>query len=156
MEITPAEVTAAAAFAGILFTVGGYLWGHGKGQGKQLRDLGDLAEKVSSCKSALTIMDNNFKGCQLASSSIGATSKTRLEEFKQQLARQEDELKKLDATITEHHMNRDIHTDYEWRHTIIGRFDSLEKALETRIETFQGAIMHRIETLEKTIKNGKL
>ncbi len=49
---------------------------------------------------------------------------------------------------------RDVHTDSEWRATMLGRLDTLAASFETRMLSFEAVILDKIGGLERAVKNG--
>jgi hypothetical protein len=149
--MTPSEWT---AVVGVLFTAGGLIWGHGLGAGKAKKQIEDMSGSLKACSTELATIKANFQNCQLKSAQNTTEAHTAIGAVR-------TDLTQLQATVNDHftefidHMGRrDVHTDAEWRATILGSLDSMTTSFDSRMSTFQEALLNRIGSLEKAVKNG--
>lgn len=149
--MSPGEWT---AIAGALFTVGGFLWGRGYGAGEMKKQLENVTSALELLKTEMETMQTNFQNCRIQSAQNTAKAQTAIDGVQTDVERIAETEKEHFAEFIGHMGRRDVHTDSEWRATMLGRLDSLASSLETRMLSFEKVILDKIGGLEKAVKNG--
>jgi hypothetical protein len=143
-----------AAIAGVVFTGGGFLWGRGFGAGAMKKQLEDLSSALDLLKGEMDTMRQSFQDCRLQSSQSLTKAQSAVDGVQVDVDKIADIEKEHFSEFMNHMSRRDIHTDSEWRATMLGRLDSLATSFETRLLAFEKVILDKIGGLERTIKNG--
>jgi hypothetical protein len=142
-----------AAIAGVLFTSGGFLWGKGYGAGSMKKHVDDLASALELLKSEMETMRISFQNCRLQSTQNLTKAQSVIETVQIDLDKVVIIEKEHFSEFMNHVGRRDVHTDSEWRSTMLGRLDSLASSFENRMLSFEKAIIDKIGGLEKAVKN---
>jgi hypothetical protein len=143
-----------SAVAGVLFTAGGFLWGKGFGAGVMKKQLENVTSTLELLKSEMEGMQVNFQNCRLQSAQNTTKAQSAIEGVQIDIDKISDAEKEHFSEFMNHMSRRDVHTDSEWRATMLGRLDSLASSFETRLLLFEKVILDKIGGLEKAVKNG--
>jgi hypothetical protein len=143
-----------AAITGVVFTIGGFLWGKGFGAGQLKKQLEDVTASIDLMKGEMEVMQDNFQKCRLQSTQNLTKAQSAIEGVQGDLDKISDVEKEHFSEFMNHMSRRDVHTDSEWRATMLGRLDTLSSSFETRLLSFEKVILDKISGLEKTFKNG--
>lgn len=149
--MNPSEWT---AVAGVLFTAGGFLWGRGYGTGEMKKQLENTASTLDLLKAEMEAMQKNFQNCRLQSTQNLTKEQTAIEGVQVDVDKIAEVEKDHFSEFMNHMSRRDVHTDSEWRATMLGRLDTLASSIETRLLSFETVILEKIGGLEKAVKNG--
>lgn len=149
--MTPGEW---AAVAGFLFTVGGAVWGHGLGRGRNRTQLKAMAGTLLECSQKLEVVQKNFIECQRNSTDFRARAGVHTQETEREVQQLRITMAANAAQLLAHATDRGVHTDQEWRSTMISRLEAIAAGISTRLASFEGSISGRIGALEKAFKNG--
>jgi hypothetical protein len=143
-----------AAIAGVLFTAGGFLWGKGFGAGELKKQLENVTSALDMLKSEMETMQKNFQNCRLQSTQNLTKAQSAIEGVQNDIDKTAAVEKEHFSEFMNHMSRRDVHTDSEWRATMLGRLDTLASSFETRLLSFEKVILDKIGGLEKAVKNG--
>lgn len=143
-----------ATIAGVLFTGGGFLWGKGFGAGALKKQLENVTSALELLKSEMATMQTSFQNCRIQSAQNTAKAQTAIDGVQFDIEKIADAGKEHFAEFLNHMSRRDVHTDSEWRATMLGRLDTLSASFETRLLSFEKVILDKIGGLERAVKNG--
>jgi hypothetical protein len=143
-----------AALAGVLFTAGGFLWGRGFGAGQLKKQLENVTSALDLLEAEMEAMQKNFQNCRLQSTQNLTKAQSAIEGVQVDVDKIADIEKEHFSEFMSHMSRRDVHTDSEWRATMLGRLDSLASSFENRMLSFEKVILDKIGGLEKAVKNG--
>jgi hypothetical protein len=143
-----------AAIAGVLFTAGGFFWGKGYGAGSMKKQVDDLASTLELLKNEMEAIQKSFQNCRLQSTQNLTKAQSAIEGVQINLDKVVVVEKEHFSEFMNHMSRRDVHTDSEWRATMLGRLDTLTSSFETRLLSFEKVILDKIGGLEKAVKNG--
>lgn len=148
------EPTAWIAVAGGLFTAGGLIWGHGWGAGSSKKEMEDMSGTLKSNTAELIKVKNNLQGCQLKSAQNTTEAHTAIGIVRIDLDKLQGIVTGHFSEFIDHMQKREVHTDAEWRATILNRLAEMSTSFDNRMGTFQEVILNRIGVLENIVKNG--
>jgi hypothetical protein len=143
-----------AAIAGVVFTGGGFLWGKGYGAGALKKQLENVTAALELVKDEMETMQKNFQNCRLQSSQNLTKAQSAIDGVQVDVDKIANVEKENFAELLNHMSRRDVHTDSEWRATMLGRLDTLAASFETRLLSFEKVILDKIGGLERAVKNG--
>lgn len=149
--MSPGEWT---AIAGALFTIGGFLWGRGYGAGEMKKQLETVTSALELLNTEMETMQKNFLNCRIQSAQNTAKAQTAIDGVQSDIEKIAETEKDHFTEFIGHMGRRDVHTDSEWRATMLGRLDTLSASFETRLLAFEKVILDKIGGLEKAVKNG--
>lgn len=154
MGVSGWEVVAGlVAVAGLLFTIAGFIWGHGKGAGKNSERWNQTTEMLQEFHSEFQKLQTSLKDCQTASATNRASSQERLQTNKDDVQQLRGVLNEMHHAQHMHEANQDIHTNGEWRQTTISRMEKIYSNIDKRLLSFENNFGGRLTSLENTFNN---
>ena len=142
------------AIAGVLFAGGGFLWGRGFGAGAMKKQLEDATSTIDLLKEEMEAIQKSFQECRLQSTQSITKAQAAIDSIQVDLDKTVNVEKEHFAEFMDHMTRRDVHTDSEWRATMLCRLDALSASFETRMLSFEKVILDKIGGLERAVKNG--
>jgi hypothetical protein len=142
------------AIAGALFTGGGFLWGRGFGAGAMKKQLENATSTLGLLQEEIEMMRKNFQDCRFQAAQNITKAQASIDGVQIDVDRIANVENEHFSEFLNHMSRRDVHTDSEWRATMLGRLDSLASSFETRLLSFEKVILDKIGGLERAVKNG--
>jgi len=144
-------VAGLVAIAGLLFTIGGFIWGHGKGAGKNAQRWEQTTKVLQAFQDDFEALQDSLTNCQTASASNQASTKEKMENNKGDVKALQDDVKNLTGALHKHEASQDVHTNQEWRTSTIARMEMVFQNVDKRLSSFESNMGGRIGSLENKI-----
>jgi hypothetical protein len=142
------------AIAGLFFAIGCWIHGRTFGAGRARQQMVDFASALATVKTDLATLQAQFGDCRLSSKEAITKATAVLAGLEKGQVDLKETESRHHAELRDHSASRDVHTDSEWRKTMIDRIETIAASIGKRFDGFEITICRRIESLETKIQEG--
>jgi chromosome segregation ATPase len=139
------------ALAGLLFTISGFIWGHGKGAGKNAERWKQTTQVLQEFKAEFENLQDSLTNCQNASASTRASNQEKLQANKDETGQLRASLNEVHKALHSHEASQEVHTNGEWRQATISRMELIYKNMDDRLKSFESNLGGRLGAIEATL-----
>jgi hypothetical protein len=131
--------------AGLGYTAGTLILGRMIGIGRKVEKLEAVEQGVNELQKEVEKVTDSMIQCQRTSEANRGITITRLDTTKHDLTT-------LSVRMENHHQNRDVHTDREWRQTQTDRLEAIANSIGERIGSFEKNISNQLDSVRNQIR----
>ena len=107
------------AVSGLIFTIGGLIWGFGWGAGSSKKELEEISLAINKFSAQLEDIKGSFQSYQLTATQAATEAKIALGMVRSAVEALQMDVRTNLATLVTHAGDRSLHTDNEWREGIL-------------------------------------
>jgi preprotein translocase subunit SecF len=144
-------VAGLVAIAGLFFTIGGFIWGHGKGVGKNSQRWEQTTQVLQEVRNEFEGLQSSLNNCQKVSASNKASHNEKFAAGSAEQDKLRQALNDVHKALHAHEASQEVHTNSEWRQATISRMEIIYSNMDKRLQSFETNVGGRLGSLESTM-----